>query len=219
MKTKRTNKLLIFDFDGVLVNTELTTFKFYQELLPKYNIYLKDEDLKYKIGRKSIDFFRDVLKDSFNDKLVDELITNKREAFLKDIKKYLTPLPHVFELLEALQNADFAMAIGSQNERPLIDKSLDTFGFGKYFQFTTSLQDISHKKPDPEVFLLVTNTLGFSPMESVIIEDSPHGIEAARVIDAQSVGITTSFTRKQLKAANLVIDSLSELTPEILRSL
>ena len=67
------NKLIIFDFDGVLVYTEKSTFDFYRKLLPKYGIYLKASDFKYKIGRKSVDFFRDVLGDKFDEKLVEKM--------------------------------------------------------------------------------------------------------------------------------------------------
>lgn len=212
------NQLIIFDFDGVLVNTEYTTFNFYKELLPQYNIQLKEEDFKYKIGRKSIDFFKDVLKDKFNKRLVDELIGLKRNAFISDVKKYLKPLEGAFELLNDLKQENITMAIGSQNEKPLIQKALDEFNIRKYFKITTSLQDIKNKKPHPEVFYLVANKIGIDPSKTVVIEDAPVGIEAARVGGFKSIGITTSFSKDDLKSANFVIDSLTELTPEFLQN-
>lgn len=212
------NKLIIFDFDGVLVNTEYTTFNFYKHLLPEYNIYLKEEDFKYKIGRKSVDFFKDVLGEKFNQKLVDELITIKRDAFIKDIKKYLIPLEGVFELLQQCDKTGLLMAVGSQNEEPLIQKAMDVFDMRKYFKVITSLQDIENKKPNPEVFLLVTNTLGIAPVDSVVIEDAPVGIQAAKKGGFKSIAITTSFARPDLADADLTIDSLTETNSDLLEN-
>ena len=211
------NRFVIFDFDGVLVNTEYTTFSFYKDLLPKYNIHLKEEDFKHKAGRKSHDSFKFVLRDKYDEKIVDELVELKREAFIKDVKKYLKPLPGVFDLLESCKKAGLKMGIGSQNEKPLIQKALDVFGFRDYFEFTTALQDLSNKKPHPEVFLLVADTVGILPEESVVIEDAPIGIEAAIEGGFKSIGITTSFTKEDLNKADLVIDSLSELDGEKLK--
>ncbi len=212
------NKLIIFDFDGVLVDTEYTTFSFYKEILPVYGITLKEDDFRYKIGRKSIDFFKDVLGEKFDQKLVDELVEKKRSAFLEDIKKYVKPVSGSFELLEACWHAELKMAIGSQNEKPLIQKSLDIFDIRKYFETTTSLQDIINKKPNPEVFFLVTNTVGISPSQSVVIEDAPVGIEAAKNGGFKAIGITTSFSRENFVLADLIIDSMKEVNPEFLRN-
>ncbi len=212
------NRLIIFDFDGVLVNTEYTTFNFYRELLPSYDIFLKEADFKYKIGRKSIDFFKDVLGDKFNQALADELIAIKRDAFIKDVEKYLVPLEGAFALLEACKQAGLFMAIGSQNEKPLIQKAVDVFNIRKYFKVITSLQDIQHKKPNPEAFFLVTSSLDIPPRESVVIEDAPVGIKAAKNGGFKSIGITTSFSEKELQEANLIINSMTDLSPVLLRN-
>lgn len=214
----RINKLVIFDFDGVLVNTEYTTFDYYRKILPSYGIYLTDKDFKHKIGRKSVDFFRDVLKDKFDQKLVNKLTQMKRATFIQDVKKYLKPIPGVFKLLEEFKQAGLRMAIGSQNEKPLIQKALDEFKMRKYFEFTTSLQDIQNKKPHPEVFLLVANTLKVEPSESVVIEDAPIGIQAAKAGRFKSIGITTSFSRDNLAEADLIIDSLREIDANFIKN-
>ncbi|EFK97277.1 Haloacid dehalogenase [sediment metagenome] len=213
------NTLIIFDFDGVIVNTERTTFEFYKEILPAYGIQLTEVDFRYKAGRKSVDFFRDVLGEKFDMGLVTTLIEKKRETFLADIPKFLKPLPGIFDLLEESKRSGLKLAIGSQNEKLLIQKAVDVFKIRHYFDFMTSLQDIQKKKPDPEVFLLVSSTMGIPPHESIVIEDSPSGIEAAGRGGFASVGITTSFSRKDLGHATKVIDTLTELTPDILINL
>lgn len=216
LNMNRKNKLIIFDFDGVLVDTEYTTFDYYRKVLPSYGIYLKEEDFKYKIGRKSIDFFKDVLKDKFDLEFVESLTNQKREAFAQDVKKYLKPIEGAFELLEACKKKGLQMAIGSQNEKPVIQKALDEFNIRKYFQITTSLQDLKNKKPHPEAFLMVANYVRVLPSESVVIEDAPVGILAAKLGGFKSIGITSSFSKEELKGADLIINSMKQLNPELL---
>lgn len=214
---KQKIKALIFDFDGVLVDTEYTTFCFYKELLPKYGFHLKEEDFKYKIGRKSIDFFKDVLKDKFDQKLVEKWIYLKRKAFKENIKKYLKPVPGAFEFLEKVKN-DFLLALASQNEKPLIEKAVDVFDIRKYFKVILSLQDIKHKKPHPELYLKAAKKLNVSPKESIVFEDTIEGIEAAKKGGFKVICLTTSFSKKDLKDADLVIDSFFEIDPKTLKN-
>jgi HAD superfamily hydrolase (TIGR01509 family) len=202
---------IIFDFDGVLIDTELTTFKFYQELLKKYNITLSDEDFKYKIGKKSIDFFTSILRDKFDPELIEELTRKKRDAFQKDIKKYLKPIDGVFPFLEHCSTLGIPLAIGSQNKRILLEKAVDVFEIRKYFKTIVSLQDIENKKPDPEIFLLVANRLNVEPQYTIVTEDAPIGIGAANKGGFISVGITSSHSRNELKGAKYIVDHLNEI--------
>lgn len=216
------NQLIIFDFDGVIVDTEYTTFKFYQNLLPKYGIHLKESDFKYKIARKSIDFFKDVLpQDKFDQTFIQELITLKRQAFLNNIKKYLKPIPHAKQLLEACRKDHLKLAIGSQNERELLEKAVDVFDIRHYFELIISLQDIKNKKPDPEIFLLISQKLNVSPVKTVVIEDGKEGIQAAKAGGFKTIGYTNSFTKAELAQdhPNLIVESLEQLTSQVLRSL
>lgn len=215
-----TNELVIFDFDGVLVETEQTTFDFYQEILPSYGLCLSKDAFRFKVGRKSIDFLRDALGEKFSEDLAAVLIEEKRKAFLADVTKYLKPVDGAFDLLEQLKDDRMKMVIGSQNEKPLLEKAVDAFGIRHYFAAVLSLQDITKKKPDPEIVRLAAARAGVDTNRSVVIEDSPHGLEAAHAADSACVGITTSFTREQLSPlADHVIDSMRELNPSFLRSL
>lgn len=221
-KSKPKNQLVIFDFDGVIVDTEYTTFKFYKKILPKWGIHLKESDFKYKIARKSIDFFKDVLpRDKFDETFIQQLITLKRQAFLNNIKKYLKIIPYSIQLLQTCHKDKLRLALGSQNERELIDKVLDTFSLRHYFEMTVSLQDITHKKPDPEIFLFISKKLETPSSQSVVIEDGKEGIQAAKAGGFKAIGYTNSFTREELAQdhPDLIVESLKQLTPQVLRSL
>lgn len=209
--------LVIFDFDGVIVETERTTFELYRELLPAYGIHLTEEDFSKKVGRKSIDFLREVMGETFADPLATSLIQKKRCMFLQDVPRYLKPLPGALSLLQACVDDAILMAIGSQNERELLERAVDVFGIRHYFRFIASLQDIRQKKPDPEIFCLVMERMGVRPSSTIVIEDSPQGIEAARSAGCTAIGITTAFPPEKLTRAHHIVHSMEELSPVILR--
>lgn len=212
------NQLVIFDFDGVLVDTEYTTFEYYKEKLPSYGIELKESDFVYKMGRKSIDFFRDVLGNKFDAELVDKLIKQKRQAFLADVKRYLKPVPGGFELLKKCRDEGLKLVLGSQNERELIEIAVDEYNIRQYFSAILSIQDISNKKPDPELFLLALKKAGVPAGEAVVIEDSPDGIKAANNAGIKVIGITSSFEKEKLAGADKIAESMRELTPDYLKN-
>jgi len=204
-------KAIIFDFDGVLVNTEYTTFCYYKEVLPSYGFHLKESDFRFKIGRKSVDFFKDVMKERFDTNLVNKLVKRKRESFQDDIEKYLKPVPGGFEFVKTAKKEKFLTALASQNEKVLIEKAVDVFKIRKYFDVILSIQDISHKKPHPELYLKAAEKLEIAPKEGIVVEDTLEGIEAASRGGFGVICITTSFSSKDLREADLVVDSFSEI--------
>lgn len=210
-----TNPLIIFDLDGVIVDTEYNTFLFYKEILPRYGITLQESDFQYKVGRKSIDFFKDVLKDKFNATLVQSLISQKRSAFLSDIRKHIRPIPQTIALIKELHYLNFPLALGSQNERELIEKVLDEFELRGYFSLIKSLQDITNKKPDPEIFLSIAKALGVAPEHSVVIEDSIDGVQAAKAGGFKVIAIASLYHPQELPA-DLNVKSAKEITPKLL---
>lgn len=210
-------KYIIFDFDGVLVDTEYSTFLYYKKIFPNYGFSLKESDFKYKIGRKSIDFLKDVMGNNFTEELAQKLTKIKRDAFQQNIKKYLKPISDSMNFLEKANKQGFALAIGSQNEKVLLEKAIDVFGIRHFFKAIISLQDIKNKKPNPEVFLKTAEKLGIFPKEAVVIEDTPDGIKAARCGGFKVIGLTTSLSAEDLKTADLVVDSLLRINLEELK--
>lgn len=209
-------QLIIFDFDGVIVDTERTTFDFYREILPEYGVELRESDFQKKVGRKSIDFLRDVLGNVVTDEQMQTVIQRKRMAFLEDIPRYLKPIPTSLAFLEQCAQAGIMMAIGSQNERELLERAVDVFDIRKFFHVIASLQDIQQKKPDPEIFQRIMHRLGVAPSCTLVIEDSVHGVEAARRAGCSVVAITTASPAEAFPHAHRVVESLAELAMDVL---
>lgn len=200
--------------DGVLLETEPQTFKFYQKYLQEnFKILLKDEDFKKKIGRKSIDFFNDILSDEDIKKIkIIDLVELKRKEFHNSLGSFVSAIPFGKELLKELKEKGYLLALASQNEKIMIEKSLEWLGIKDYFQIILSLQDIKNKKPDPEIYLLAMERLGVKPEESIIIEDSESGILAAKKSGAYVVALQHPYSpQEHIKKADVVVRHLSEI--------
>jgi len=207
-------KAILFDLDGILIETEKETFHFYQEYFKKhYNIIIKDSDFKYKAGRKSKDFFHDILTSGQMEKINIKKITDyKRELFNSQIDKYTKKVAGGGELLEYLQQERYLMALVSQNELRMIDSALRWLKIAKYFGITLSLDDIKNKKPDPEIYLLAAEKLGIKASECIVIEDSSDGIMAAKNGKFTCIALRHDYMPTgTYKNADYIADSLAEV--------
>lgn len=213
------NQLIIFDFDGVLVDTEYATFDFYREALKPHGIFLQESDFKLKKGRKSMDFFRDALKEKFNEAFAKDLTKMKRDKFLTDIKAYVKPIPGGFELVKQCKDAGLTLVIGSQNERELLEAAVDTYGIRQYFNTILSLQDVKNKKPDPELFLLAMQRTNIPSELAIVIEDSAHGITAGNAAGCKTIAVLSNSTKEEMTHATLIVEKIQDLTPEQLKLL
>ena len=206
-------KAILFDLDGVLIETELETFNFYQRELKNYNIHLKDSDFKYKAGRKSVDFWNAVLNEEQKKIVNTEKLTGlKRRVFNKYPSKYIKKVPGGKKLLQKLKKAGFKLALASQNEPEMVKTAIKWLGIEKIFDATLSLQDIKHKKPNPEIYLLAAKMLKIKPEQCLVVEDSRDGVEAARNAKMLCIAIKHPYTPKgALAKASGQIKLLTEL--------
>jgi HAD superfamily hydrolase (TIGR01509 family) len=128
----------------------------------------------------------------------------------------------VRELLDALRAAGCRLAIGSSGVRPNLELTVRECGLEGYFAAIASLEDITRGKPDPEVFLVAARKAGVPPGRSVVFEDAPVGIQAAKAAGMRAVGVTTTHPAGALHAAGAdeVVGSLAGFdVPGLLRRL
>lgn len=206
-------KAVLFDLDGVLIQTEKETFKFYQEYFKKHKITIKDEDFVHKAGRKSVDFFKAILTPEqlaqFDTKKITDL---KRELFNTNLDKYVKKIPGYREILETLKARGLHLALGSQNESRMIESVLTWLGVKDFFEVILSLDDIKNKKPDPEIYLLAAEKIGIAPKDCIVIEDSRDGIGAAKNAGMFCVALWHDYMpADNYEKADVVIKGLAEL--------
>mgnify|MGYP002636604771 CR=1 FL=1 len=138
----------------------------------------------------------------------------RKEALYREVvvERGLEALPGVHVFLERLRDAGVANCIGSSTHRENIDTILDVLGFTGLFGGIVTSEDVSHGKPDPEVFLKAAVKTGCSPTDCVVFEDALAGIQAARAGGMKVVGVATTHPADDLLMTDRVVERLDELT-------
>ncbi len=128
-------------------------------------------------------------------------------------------MPGAVELIRRLGEFGLRLAIGSSGPPANVELVVDELRIRAYFGALVTGEDVSHGKPDPEVFLLAAERLSVRPAECVVIEDAPAGIEAAHRGGMAAVGLAVVHPAGKLTAAELVVSSLRQLRPEQIMAL
>ena len=217
---------LIFDVDGVIADTEAVnagvSIKVFAELFGIEGVVR--EDFEAGLGRGAQEYVKAAARVhgmELTDEQVEEATRLRQEYFLDILSKEpLPPFPGVLELMEkAMQREDFRVAIATSGT---LAKSSAVLNAAKvpYKQMVyINGNDVKNKKPDPELFLLAAAGIGIDPADCVVIEDAPNGIQAAKAAGAKCIAVTNSTSATKLAEANLVYDSLEQISIETIRKL
>ncbi|MBN1437343.1 MAG: HAD family phosphatase [Sedimentisphaerales bacterium] len=217
---------LIFDVDGVIADTEAVnvraTVKMFEDLFGLTGV--KKEDFEAGLGRGATEYVR-VAAQAHGVTLDQEQLKLATAARQENILSILSqdPLPAfpgVLELMSAaMGREDFKVAIATSSARELSEPALRgaKVPYDKMAYITGS--DVKNKKPDPELFLKAAAALGLDPSRCVVIEDAPAGVEAAKAAGAKCIAVTNSTSADKLRAADLVVDCLTEVGVETLLGL
>ena len=142
-----------------------------------------------------------------------ERIANAKEQLYRRLVREgrLVPLPGAAEWTARLAREGWRQAIASSAPRENVDAVLAVIGLGSVFQAVVSAEDVTLGKPDPQVFLTAAKRLGAMPAGSIVVEDAPAGVEAARRAGMASIGVNRNGMRL---AADLAVSSLADLPPD-----
>ena len=163
---------VIFDMDGLMIDSERVTFEGYKHVLAKHNLTLSLEAYKTLLGKPVKAVYELFHKDYGDDFDVEETI--------KAVHQYMADL---FENegvpLKYLKENDYKTIVATSSQRHRVDHILELSGLQKYFDDSICGDEVTKGKPDPEVFLKSCQKLGITPDEALVLEDSESGINAA----------------------------------------
>lgn len=205
-------KLVIFDCDGVLVDTEEVYFNMNREYIRQNG---GDFDLKYYehfIGSHSQTMWSE-LKEKFNlPGSVEALIENEKEKKKIALSKAnLRPIAGVTNLINTLQVKGITCAVASSGRRDNVNLILDKIGLREKFKAIIAGEDVMHGKPAPDIFLKAASECGFHAAGSVVIEDSHNGARGAKAAGMGLVGYINRHSGEQdLSLADLRISSFTD---------
>jgi beta-phosphoglucomutase len=220
-KTMDQQPAVIFDMDGVLVDSYRAHLRSWQMVGADVGVEITEPQFAATFGRTSREVIATwEIAQGFDEAKIAELDDRKETAFREILAADFPPMPGVHRLLTSLHEAGFALAVGSSAPPENVHQVMERLGAGALFGAVVHGMDVTRGKPDPQVFLVAARRLGIPPGRCAVVEDAPLGIQAAQAAGMTSVGLaSTGRTRGQLSAADLVIDSLDELGPEVFRRL
>lgn len=206
-------RAVIFDMDGVLVDSYRAHLFSWQRTAERHGLTMTEQQFASTFGRTAREVIGQLWPGRFENGQIAQLDAEKEQAYRDLLQRDFPEMPGAGELIEALHSAGFALAIGSSGPAENVAMVLRCLPAGKLISATVDGTQVKHGKPDPEVFLLAAKKLGVSPSQCAVIEDAPVGIEAARRAGMVAIGITGTAGREALaKRAHRVVDSLTELT-------
>jgi HAD superfamily hydrolase (TIGR01509 family) len=213
-------KAVIFDMDGVIVDSEPLHYEAHNILLGSYGHSLSDEHIRKYAGINSRVLYTQ-LKEKLNlPQDVDALVMKKKEIFLMLAAKKLKLMPHATEFIGFVKANGFKVAIASSGLREQIHAMLNKFGLLKHFETIVSVDDVKNAKPHPEIYLEAIRRLGLKSSECIAIEDSDKGIASAKQAGLKVIAVPNKYTEHQdLSMADLRVSSLKEITLETIKNM
>ena len=201
----------LFDFDGVIADTEGSNNYYLDKTLKKFGINMTSEDKAMLIGRNNRKHIEEMFKKAG--------ICYNREEFLKERKKTgnsyqdgkICPYPGVEDLLKELRASGIKTALVTSTSAYLILSALNTIGITDLFNVIVCGDMVEESKPDPTIYLKAMEYLHAEPRECVVIEDSPTGIMAGKRAGAYVIGLKASKIDQDTSGSDAIVYSYEEL--------
>ena len=194
---------MVFDCDGVLVDSEPTSHRAWAEAMAHWGHTLTDTEFAASIGTTDNDVA--VLWGPRLGCQPAELLARANDAFASRAGE-IEIFKDSFELRRSLT---VPASVGTNSERWRLEAILDATGLGQHFEVTVTTDDVVQPKPAPDIYLQAFDRMGVPATDGLVIEDSPSGIDAAKASGAYVVAVDRGhLPTSDLAAADLVVDSL-----------
>ena len=210
-------KALIFDFDGLILDTETPEFEVWREIYREHDHDLNIEMWGQIVGGMAASNFRPhPYLETLTGRDLTPLNLSARaaEQSLAHILS-LRPLPGVLAMLNAAQRMGLRLAVASSSRHRWVDGHLARLGLDPFFEAVRCSDDVAATKPQPDLYLSALDALGVNPLEAIAFEDSPNGVSAARSAGIFVVSIPNPVTAQlTFTGESLRLTSMADLTLE-----
>ena len=210
---------VIFDMDGVLVESYKPHFESWRAAAREYGYDITEEQFAHEFGRTSREIIHDIWGQDVDDNKIHEIDDLKENIYRDLIRKDVPATPGLYELLQELLDNKAKMAVGSSGPIENINLVLDSLKIRKYFSAIVSAKDVKKGKPDPQVFQLASERIAVDSSRCLVIEDAVPGIKAAHNAGMKVIALTTSHRAEKLSEADSIVKDLSCVTFDAIRNL
>ena len=204
---------IVFDFDGLILDTEVPEYKAWQAVYRHHGQTLSVKDWGQCVGSTFEKFDPHTHLESLVGESLDRDANNAmRKKRFWDLLDGRGPMPGVVDYLESARELDLRIGIASSSTREWVSGHLERLGIFSHFDALSTSDDVENVKPDPAVFLAAARKLDCAPERSLVLEDSPNGVVAAKRAGMFAVAVPNDVTRQlEFEHADLRIESLASL--------
>jgi len=207
-------KALIFDFDGLILDTEITLFQAWEEIFQSYGLSFSMQEWAGFVGQSGDPEEPYVALENHLKKSLDrEVIRLKRILRENELLLSQKALPGVEPLIYEAKANGIKLAIASSSDRYWVTKQLIRLNLFHYFDVLRCAEDVAHTKPEPDLYLSTLKALSINPDEAIALEDSSNGVKAAKAAGIFCVAIPNQITRYLVfDEADVVLESLANVS-------
>lgn len=205
-------RALIFDMDGLLVDSEGLAAEAMHRLLLHYQLTPNPEIHAKLLGRRLVEALA-IVRDGYGmsddlDVLVDQYSNLRSDALRGSVQ----PMPGAHEIIARARMAGLPIGLATSGMRVHVDISIGETGLAGLFDSETTGDEVTRGKPSPDLFLLAAERLGVAPVNAVVLEDSPLGIEAAKAAGMCAVAVLGHPNRKAVfpVTPDVIVQNLSD---------
>lgn len=211
---------VIFDLDGLMVDSERYHYVVMEQLLAKYGKCALEGWLEALIGMDNLETAEFIIRETNLHLSPEEYLQETYEMLLLQTPEVAQPIPGLLALIQNFQAADFKLGVASNSFGVYVRSVVEALGIYDVFDCVLSSDDVVNAKPAPEIYLLASQRLGVPPERCLVLEDSYHGMMAALEAGMSCVVIPNPHLRTaDFSQATFVFSSLEELNaslPEII---
>ncbi|MBD0831700.1 HAD family hydrolase [Aestuariibaculum sediminum] len=215
-------KAVIFDMDGVIIDSEPLHYKAYHNMFKDVNVKVSPELYESFTGQSTLNVCKRVCDTFKLNETPETLVAIKRKhyEYIFDNDKEFDLIEGVLNLIKDYHANGLTLVLGSSASMPNIERIFKRFNLNPYFKAKLSGADLKASKPHPEIFIKAAEATGFLRHECMVIEDSTNGIEAAKSAGIFCTGYDSKHSKNQdYTKANLVIKSFDEISFERVKHL
>lgn len=212
------SKAVLWDMDGVLADTSPLHFQTWDRVLTEQRIPFDRQKFHHIYGLKNYDLLPYLAGKPLEPQWIQRISDQKELAFRQAIRGHLLPLPGVKDWLLRFKSWGYKQAVASSAPPENVEALVDELAIRDFFDALVTPGDLPGK-PDPAVFIKASRQLGIPAEYCIVLEDSIPGVQAAHRANMRCIAVTTTNPPEALTQADIVVDTLDQLTVKQVESL
>lgn len=186
---------VLFDMDGLLIDSEAISTEAWRTTLADFDIPLEDADIKTMFGMRILDDAIFFVQKYHLPIMPEALIERRNQHHFVTLRESLQPMPGAHDIVAWFNQHAIPIALATSGTAPYVDLCLSVTNLSDAFPIRVMGEDVLNGKPDPEGYLKAAAQLGIAPQDCLVFEDAPHGVQAGHNAGMHVIAIVNEQTR------------------------